>query len=92
MNVGDRVASWLRTVVPSVWAVALAWLATRIPALSQWIHHPAVVGLGDLLAGAVALAVWYPFWRWLEPRLPNWLTTFVLGYPQAPTYQVKRRH
>lgn len=84
--VGDRMASWLRTAVPVAWGVGIAWLVTRVPALEQWLNHPAVVGLGELLATAVVTVVWYPLWRWAEPRIPDWLTTLVLGYAKEPTY------
>jgi hypothetical protein len=33
-----------------------------------------------------SIAVWYAIARWLEPRLPDWLTRLVLGSAAAPTY------
>ena len=41
------------------------------------------------ILAAVISAAWYAFWRWLEPRLPDWLTRAVLGSARTPTYQGK---
>ena len=79
----DRVVSLLRTVVPVIWGSAIAWLLTVI-------SLPAPVS-GFLTAQTdivvvVAIAGWYAGFRWLEPRLPAWLTRIVLGSNQTPTY------
>jgi hypothetical protein len=89
----DLVASWLRTVVPGLYAAVLA------PVLA-WaaVHIPWVLDLLELLnidptsaeftAGVVlvVLAGWYAAWRRLEPHIPDWLTRVVLGSSKAPTY------
>lgn len=89
----DLVASWLRTVVPGLYAAAigsvLAWLASH----ASW-----VLDLLDLLnidpqstvfvAGVVTLVLagWYAGWRKLEPYIPAWLTRVVLGSAKTPLY------
>lgn len=89
----DLVASWLRTVVPGLYAAVigsvLAWLAT---------HAGWVLDLLELLnidpqstafvAGVVTvvLAAWYAGWRKLEPYIPDWLTRLVLGSAASPLY------
>ncbi|MCP2265583.1 hypothetical protein ACFQHV_00925 [Promicromonospora thailandica] len=89
----DLVASWLRTVVPTVWSAVigtvLAWLA---------VHAGWVLDVLELLnidptstaftTGVVTLvlAAWYLGWRKLEPYIPDWLTRLVLGSAKMPTY------
>ena len=79
------VVSLLRTVVPVAWGSLIAWLLTVI-------SLPAPVS-GFLTAQTdlvvvVAIAAWYAGFRWLEPRLPAWLTRIVLGSNQTPSYAV----
>ena len=79
----DRVVSLLRTVVPVIWGSAIAWLLTVIslPApVSGFLTSQTDVVV------VVAIAGWYAGFRWLEPRLPAWLTRVVLGSNQTPTY------
>lgn len=44
-----------------------------------------MVGLGAALTGTI-LVLWYSLFRWLEPKLPAWLTVLVLGSNKAPIY------
>jgi hypothetical protein len=90
-SLGDYGASLLRTAVPAAWgtvvAALVAWLAPRVPgnvgdALTTLLQSEVVLGL----LVTVAIAVWYALARWLEPRLPDWLTRLVLGSAAAPTY------
>lgn len=79
--------SILRTVVPYVWGLFITWLITIIPVLAPFENQ--MLGLAALalpVLAAVLSAAWYAFWRWLEPRLPDWLTRAVLGSAKAPTY------
>lgn len=84
---GDRLRSWLRTVVPGVWAALLGWLAS--------LGAPDVVldALGGVPGQAlvlVALAVVYPLARWVEERLPRWARRLLLGGSTSPTYGATR--
>jgi hypothetical protein len=90
-SLGDYGASLLRTAVPSLWGTALAallaWVLPRVPgdvgeALSSLLGSELVTGL----LVAASIAAWYAVARWLEPRLPAWLTRLVLGSSAAPTY------
>jgi len=89
----DLVASWLRTVVPGLYAAVigsvLAWLATH----ATWVLDLlALLNIDPqstaFVAGVVALVLagWYAGWRKLEPHIPDWLTRIVLGSAKAPTY------
>lgn len=89
----DRITSWLRTITPKVWGATitalLVWLAIHAP----WIIDGLNLLEIDLLSAPVLLVVdtivtaaWYAAWRWVEPRLPAWLTKTVLGSAKAPTY------
>jgi len=91
--VSDRIASWLRTVVPGFWSalitLLLGWASTNFPwllAVLDFLHldltSPAVAGF----VVTAVLAGWYALFRWLEPRLPDWATVLVLGYSRPPTY------
>jgi len=77
--------SLIRTGVPILWGNLLVFLATRFPALDDFLHQPQVVGGGALITSAVALA-WYAAMRKLEPHLPPWLTVLVLGANATPVY------
>lgn len=91
----DLVASWLRTVVPGLYAAVigsvLAWLAMH----ATWaLDLLALLNIDPqstaFVAGVVTvvLAAWYAGWRKLEPYIPDWLTRLVLGSSKAPTYQL----
>jgi len=79
--------SILRTVVPYLWGIIVTWLITVLPVLAplkEQLLGLAIIALPVL--AAVISAAWYAFWRWLEPRLPDWLTRAVLGSAKAPVY------
>ena len=82
------ITSILRTIVPALWGSIIAWVLSIVPALEPLREQ--LLSLGDLAApiiGAVIIAAWYAFWRWLEPRLPDWLTRSVLGSAKEPSYE-----
>ena len=82
--------SILRTLVPALWGSLVAWLIGIVPLLEPLQAH--LLGLSDVILPvltAVIIAAWYAFWRWLEPRLPDWLTRAVLGSASAPIYEGK---
>jgi len=90
-SLGDRGASYLRTVVPVIWGSVitqlLAVLAPHLPGdvgatLSDWLSGEAAIAL----VTAVVIAGWYALWRIVEPRLPDWLTRILLGSAATPTY------
>ena len=77
----------LRTVVPALWGSFIAWLVGLLPLLAPFQSD--LTGLADIalpVITAVIIGAWYAFWRWLEPRLPDWLTRAVLGSAKTPTY------
>lgn len=74
--------SWIRTGVPILWGYFLTFLATRAPAIHELLGNPYILGA---VVGAVTLA-WYALVRWLEPRLPAWLTRLVIGAATPPLY------
>jgi hypothetical protein len=84
-GLGDRLVSWLRTVVPGVWALGIAWLAGL--GLPDSVTT-AVNGLGHMVLIPAALAVVYPLLRAVEAKLPPWLTRVLLGSNQPPSYGV----
>lgn len=80
--------SILRTLVPALWGSAIAWLLTIVPVLAPLREQ--LLTYGDLavpIISALIIGAWYALWRWLEPRLPDWLTRVLLGSAKAPTYQ-----
>lgn len=77
----------LRTVVPALWGSVIAWLIGVLPILAPFSDD--LRGLADValpVITAVIIGAWYAFWRWLEPKLPDWLTRAVLGSAHTPTY------
>ena len=82
--------SILRTLVPALWGSLIAWLIGVLPILAPL--EADLNGLADIILPvltAVIIGAWYAFWRWLEPRLPDWLTRAVLGSAKTPTYPAK---
>ena len=82
--------SILRTVVPALWGSLIAWLIGVLPILAPL--EADLKGLADIILPvltAIIIGAWYAFWRWLEPRLPDWLTRAVLGAAKTPAYPAK---
>jgi hypothetical protein len=80
--------SLLRTVTTSVWALFIGWLLVAVPIFQPF--EESLLALSELALPtviAVIGAAWYAFWRWVEPRLPDWLTRALLGSARAPVYQ-----
>jgi len=82
-SLGDRLVSWLRTIVPALWAGAIGWLVgLGLPTSIT----TAVDGLGQMVLIPAALAIVYPLLRAVEAKLPPWLTRLLLGSNQPPSY------
>ncbi len=93
-SLSDRGASYLRTVIPTLWGTFVAQVFVAISphlpvdvvdALRDWLSGPAAVGV----ATAAGIAVWYWVARRVEPHVPDWLTRIILGSAAAPTYAQK---
>jgi hypothetical protein len=89
----DRITSWLRTVVPGLWSAlitaVLVWAGTHAPWLVRALDTLNIDLTSEIVVGFVVSAVlagWYALWRWIEPRLPDWLTRILLGSAQQPVY------
>lgn len=79
--------SILRTIVPALWGSFIGWLLGLLPILEPL--RPALIEYSTVITpilGAVIIAAWYAFWRWLEPKLPAWLVRAVLGSAKTPVY------
>lgn len=79
--------SLLRTFVAWVWGLFIGWLIIVLPIFQPF--EESLLGVAELALPtlvAVIAAAWYAFWRWLEPRLPDWLTRAVLGSAKTPVY------
>lgn len=79
--------SILRTVVPALWGSVIGWALTIVPVLEPL--RADLLAYGDLavpVIGAAIIGGWYALWRWLEPKLPDWLTRVLLGSASAPVY------
>ena len=91
----DRITAVLRTVVPSAWGAALAWLVGRGLLTPGQALDAAPLGLQlvDLVATPVAIAAVYAGARWLETRpwMPTWLTRLLLGSLRQPAYSGRNR-
>ncbi|MDQ1053163.1 hypothetical protein QE394_001091 [Arthrobacter sp. SORGH_AS 212] len=79
--------SLLRTVVSWVWALFIGWLLVAVPIFQPFEEQ--LLGVSELALPtlvAIIAAAWYAAWRWVEPRLPDWLTAAALGSSKAPVY------
>jgi hypothetical protein len=85
----DRFISWLRTVVPVAWSALVAWLVSL--GVPDFVTG-ALGSAGELVMLPIVLGVAYPLVRWIEPRLPDWLTRVLLGSAQPPTYRRSDGH
>lgn len=81
----DYVRSVLRTVLPGAWAAVVLWLVSLgLPqSAADWLSSE---GVATKVVEVATLAVVYAFVRWVEPRLPDWLTRVLLGSAKPPTY------
>lgn len=84
-NLRDYGISVIRTAVPAAWGYFLTWVATQVPALADVLNDPSAVGVSGFLV-LVLTTVWYLLMRWVEPKLPAWLTVLVLGANARPAY------
>lgn len=79
--------SLLRTVVSSAWVLFIGWLVVVFPPFQPL--EALLLSVPELVLPvivAVIAAAWYAFWRWVEPKLPDWLTAALLGSSKAPVY------
>lgn len=80
----------LRTIVPALWGSLIAWLIGVLPILAPL--ETDLRGLANVIlpvVTAVIIGAWYAFWRWLQPRLPDWLVRAALGSAKTPVYPGK---
>lgn len=77
----------LRTIVPALWGSLIGWALALLPILEPL--RADLLAYGDLavpIITAILIGAWYAIWRWLEPRLPDWLTRILLGSAKTPSY------
>ena len=89
MNLNDKAVSYLRTFVPIVWGYVVTFVLGHIPAAKSLLDGLGIDLTSPLVVGgvvSVVTAAWYALMRWLEPKLPAWLTRIVLGSNSTPTY------
>lgn len=81
----DYIRSIVRTVMPGLWSVVVLWLAKLgLPeAAVNWLTSNEVASKAVDLAALLAV---YAFVRWVEPKMPDWLTRVLLGSAKAPNY------
>lgn len=85
--------SLLRTFVSWIWALVIGWLLVALPIFEPFREQ--LLGLSELalpILIAVIGAAWYALWRWLEPRMPDWLTRALLGSSKQPVYDDEPKH
>lgn len=80
------VTSLLRTLVPSAWGTALAWLVSAGVLDAAGALGAAPFGPSVLVP--ITIGAYYALVRLLErqPWWPRWLSAVLLGGPSAPSY------
>ncbi|RJQ68071.1 hypothetical protein D5S17_32735 [Pseudonocardiaceae bacterium YIM PH 21723] len=79
----DRVIALLRTLIPSAWGTALAYLLAHWPVTAPVVH---LLGpLGDTVLVPLAIAAWYWAARKAEAHIPGWARAILSGHPALPT-------
>lgn len=79
--------SFIRTMVPIMWSAVVGWLLMLIPALEP--VRELLLDQSDTLVlfiGGAFAAGWYALTRWLEPKLPDWLSGILMGSAKTPEY------
>lgn len=77
----------LRTIVPALWGSFIGWALALAPVLEPLREQ--LLTYGDLavpIISAIIIGAWYALWKWLEPKLPDWLTRILLGSAKTPSY------
>lgn len=90
-ELSDRAVAILRTSVPVWWGSLVTWLlvslATLLPAeLLEPLEELLRSEPAKALATVAVTLVWYLLWRWLAPRIPDWLLRLALGSTRTPVY------
>lgn len=83
--------SFIRTLFPIFWSQVVMWLVLAVPALEP--VRELLLEQTDFLVITITTAVmggWYALIRWLEPRLPAWLRTILMGSNKEPAYHQAR--
>ncbi len=78
-----QMTSWLRTVVPALWSMLIAWAVSL--GLPDTVTT-AAAGLGEAVVFPIVLAAVYAGLRRLERHMPDWLTRTLLGSAKTPNY------
>ena len=96
----DRIIGSIRTGVPVLWGLALAWLISRFPHIAtalDWLTEQlgadARHAIGLFLT-AVVVALYYWVIRTMGERFPSarpWIERYGLGSSKTPTYLVPAR-
>lgn len=85
MSLGDYGMSVVRTVVPTAVGATVAYLVSKGVDIDVL---PDVDEEQTLTTGAVIVSgwAWYALARWIEPRVPSWVTTVMGLVGKPPTY------
>jgi hypothetical protein len=80
----EMLTAWVRTVVPAAWAAVVAWAVSLglPPEFSDELN-----GLAGTLLVPLSLTVVYAAIRWIEPKLPDWLSRLLTGSAKLPSYK-----
>ena len=88
----DLIVSYLRTIVPVLWGAVITWalsVVSWLPDVLAFLNlDPSAPGVIAAVTGLV-VAGWYVVWRKVEPYIPAWLTTVILGAATSPTYDTR---
>lgn len=84
---------FVRTLVPIMWSAFVGWILSLIPGLEPvrelLLDQSSSLTLFVLALGA---AGWYALTKWLEPKLPNWLSAILMGSAKTPNYDEPPMH
>lgn len=81
----DYVVSLLRTLVPSLWGTALAWLVGQ--GLLDQVTADGAIPVAASLLVPLAIGLYYALARAVEPYLPTWLGAVMVGGSRTPHYK-----
>jgi len=91
MTIKERLAGYIRTIVPVLYGLAISWLVSRVPAvqdaldfLSETLGTDVTAALGFLVTGLV-IAGYYWAARKIGARFPA-VEKWLLGSSLVPVY------
>lgn len=91
MTISDRIVATIRTLVPSLYGIGIAWLIKQVPAVGDviaWLSNELGTDITLLIQGVITAGIIAGFY-WVARKLGDrwpWLEKWLLGSSLVPVY------